>query len=47
MFNVTARKFSPPYGDGTFNVIIKNYMDTFSPPYGDGTQTQNTERGKY
>lgn len=37
MFNVTARKFSPPYGDGTFNVIIKNYMDTFSPPYGDGT----------
>ena len=32
-----AKKFLPPYGDGTimdkkFNVIIK-----FSPPYGDGT----------
>jgi len=37
MFNVTARKFSPPYGDGTDWKLYAGVENGFSPPYGDGT----------
>ena len=37
MFNVTANKFSPPYGDGTYYNTEHHWKMKFSPPYGDGT----------
>lgn len=32
------KKFSPPYGDGTFFIKHRSTLHQFSPPYGDGTQ---------
>lgn len=32
-----AKKFSPPYGDGTKKFEIELGIHQFSPPYGDGT----------
>lgn len=32
-----AKKFSPPYGDGTWTRSTRFSYYEFSPPYGDGT----------
>lgn len=32
-----AKKFSPPYGDGTNSGEYRIYIYSLSPPYGDGT----------
>lgn len=32
-----AKKFSPPYGDGTYTPNGNKLPLLFSPPYGDGT----------
>lgn len=40
-----AKKFSPPYGDSTYDSEKVTNVLTFSPPYGDGTQARKTERG--
>lgn len=36
-FDGMAKKFSPPYGDGTFEEHGFVIGVRFSPPYGDGT----------
>lgn len=37
MMNISNKKFSPPYGDGTVHVWLAAIPSQFSPPYGDGT----------
>ena len=32
-----AKKFSPPYGDGTICLLLEQQKGWFSPPYGDST----------
>lgn len=34
-----AKKFSPPYGDSTYDSEKVTNVLTFSPPYGDGTES--------
>ena len=36
-FDGMAKKFLPPYGDGTFSSLEDAVAARFSPPYGDGT----------
>lgn len=37
-----AKKFSPPYGDSTYDSEKVTNVLTFSPPYGDGTRHKHT-----
>lgn len=41
MMNISNKKFSPPYGDGTVHVWLAAIPSQFSPPYGDGTMNWN------
>lgn len=36
-----AKKFSPPYWDGTKKFEIELGIHQFSPPYGDGTEMES------
>lgn len=42
-----AKKFSPPYGDGTSKRNEESCEIQFSPPYGDGTWTRSTRFSYY
>ena len=44
MFNVTARKFSPPYGDGTEFLNEEVQARRFSPPYGENPLSHGLRR---
>ena len=45
-FDGMAKKFLPPYGDGTSSCISHATTLAFSPPYGDGTVSKSFINGR-